>query len=67
MKKSKGDATGAARGARGIDGRKGEDFGKPDFDRKRQMGERAVGQVAGVGSGDKLRQRINAQLEGDDA
>ena len=42
-------------------------FLKPDFDRKRQMGERAVGQIAQVGDGDKLKQRVNTQLEGDDA
>jgi hypothetical protein len=44
-----------------------EKFLTPDFDRKRQMGERAVGQVAQVGDGDKLKQRVNAKLEGDDA
>jgi hypothetical protein len=42
-------------------------FLKPDFDRKRQMGPRAVGQIAQVGDGDKLKQRIDsACLEGDD-
>jgi hypothetical protein len=42
------------------------EFLKPDFNRKWQMGERAVGQLAEVGDGDKLKQRVNAQLEGDD-
>ena len=30
-------------------------------------GQRAVGQLARVGDGDKLKQRVNAQIEGDDA
>jgi hypothetical protein len=41
-------------------------FLKPNFDRDRQMGPRAVGQLAWVGDGDKLKQRVNSQLEGDD-
>lgn len=43
------------------------EFLKPNFDRKAQMGrERAVGQVAQVGDLDKQKQRVEAQLEGDD-
>jgi hypothetical protein len=41
-------------------------FLRPTFDREKQMGPRAVGQIAQVGDGDKLKQRVNSQLEGDD-
>ena len=71
MKKStkRGDATGVERGARGFGQLSKEDkrFLVPDFNRRRQMGERAVGQVAQVGDGDKLKQQVNANLEGDEA
>jgi len=38
MKKS-GDSDGWKRGVKGVDGHKGEDFAKADFDRDRQRGE----------------------------
>jgi len=58
------DSDGYKRGAKGIDGRKGEDFTKPDFDRRRQQAERAVGMYA---TADKPGVVDSAVLEGDDA
>jgi hypothetical protein len=61
-----GDATGVERGARGY----GEltemdrEFLRPDFNRQRQQGERAVGMFA---TSTKPLCVDNAQLEGDDA
>ena len=59
------DADGWKRGAKGIDGRKDENFAKPDFDRKRQYGDLRgiVGQRARVGDGEKLKQHVNGEQE----
>jgi len=62
------DASGVERGARGFAelDKTDRDYLSAEFDRRRQVGTLAVGQVGQVGDGDKLKQRFNAQLEGDE-
>ena len=62
------DRGGYERGAKGFGELSATDreFLSPDFDRKVQAGQRAIGQFAKVGAGEKLTQHANEQLEGDD-